>query len=121
MNFIWAAEQLQGCRPVRRQSWKLGEYVGNDRGLFWCAAHEETYNIPSVSIDYNGTIEDYLADDWESVTIYPACKWHVYRSDINAYNRYFNLQKDAIAYSNQFSFGEWKVEKVSYHEKEIDR
>ena len=85
MDIKWAAKQLKKKKPVRRAAWKPGEYVGNDGSLFYCIAHEETYNSPSVTIHYDMSLEDAIADDWHAVTILPEhgyvveCKYSDYQ------------------------------------------
>jgi hypothetical protein len=117
MDFIWAAKQLQEGNPVRRKSWGLGEYVGSDHGLFWCCAHEETYNYPSVTIDYIPRIEDFLANDWEAVKILPAHKWKVIGQHYR-YAEYFNYEHEAKAYIKAHNkYEKYTLEKVPYNEK----
>lgn len=77
MDIKWASRQLKKSKPVRRKSWRLGEFVGNEGGLFYCCAHEETYNTPSVTVNYIPSLDDMLASDWEKVTVLPPHGWIV--------------------------------------------
>jgi hypothetical protein len=77
MDIKWAAKRLEEGNPVRRDSWDVGSYIGNKGGLFWCCAHEETYNSPSVSINYSFSLTDIAADDWEEVIILEPYGWHL--------------------------------------------
>jgi len=69
MDSKWAAQQLKERNPVRRKSWALGEFAGNDGSLFWRCADPKTYNSPHVTTHFYFTLDDVLADDWEPVQI----------------------------------------------------
>jgi len=94
MNIQWAARQLKKKNPVRRKSWNLGEYVGNDGRLFYCCAHEETYNSPSVTIHFDMSLEDALANDWEKVTILPE-HGYVVETKYSDYQHFAWTEKEA--------------------------
>ena len=100
MDIKWAARaarRLQQQKPVRRKSWPLGEFVGNDGSLFYSISHEETYNSPSVIGDYDFSTSDILANDWEPVTILPVHGWVLEDKDPLWPSRqeFFWLKKDA--------------------------
>lgn len=119
MNIQWATRRLMQKKPVRRKSWGAGEFVGNDGGLFYCCAHEETYNIPSVSINYIPALQDMLATDWEPVTILESHAWVVERApDSKGYSweagqEFHWLEKNAIKAMNNKTYGKWLVKRVT--------
>jgi len=69
MDIKWAAKRLMQRKPVRRKSWRLGEFVGYDGALFYSISDKKNYNSPSVVIDYDPSLNDLIANDWEPVKI----------------------------------------------------
>lgn len=117
MNIMWASRRLMQKKPVRRKSWGAGEYVGNDGRLFYCCAHEETYNSPSVSITYVPALVDMTANDWEPVTVLESHGWVVEPAPGTGYSwqdqEFFWTEAKAIKAKNDKKYGQWIHKRVT--------